>query len=183
VRIFAVFTLIAVALGSAGFAATTAGGSAGIAAARAAAGGDNNRLSARSWAVYKRVRTKAKRINTAAIATFAKCRALASAGASNSKLQSCLGASITAVVTEGKKVLKVLRGFDDEVGGGCRASLTNLEGYTKLYIASVNALHTTIAGGGVGGQTGIESQIENAGTALARARAAQPKFEGACRPK
>jgi len=174
--------LVGVAVALAAFTASTAGGSAGTAAARTATAG-NDRLSARSWAVYKRVRTKAKAVNTLAIATFATCSALASKGASASRLESCLSKSITAVVTEGKKVLKVLRGFNDEVGGACESSLTKLEGYTKVYVASVNALQTAVGGGGVGGGSGLESQIDNARTALVHARAVQPKFETVCRPK
>jgi hypothetical protein len=147
------------------------------------AGGGNKRLSAKSWAVYKTTSTKAKRVNTAALATWAKCRILASQGASSSRLRACLGDSLSKVVTEGKKVLKVLQGFSGEVAGTCSTALANLAGYIKLYLAGVNSLQTSLAGGGVGAGTGFGPQLDNARHALSRARAAQPPFEAACKPK
>jgi hypothetical protein len=184
-RLLAIIVSLAVALTLTGIGGASSAGAAGTrtAAPNATSGGGNKRLSAQSWAVYKRAAAKAKSVNTAALATWTKCRVLAAKGASSSRIKTCLGDSLSTVVTEGQKLLKVLHRFDSRVAGACASSLTKLEGYTKLYIASVKPLQTALAGGGVGGQTGFGAQLDNARVALARARATQPPFEAACRPK
>jgi hypothetical protein len=144
--------------------------------------GGNKRLSASSWATYESTAAKAKSVNTAAIGTFKKCRALASRGASSTELQSCLGDSMSNVVSEGQKVLTALQGLESEVSGACASALNALGGYAKLYIASVNSLQSSIKGGGVGGQTGFTTQLDNSQAALVRARAAQPPTVAACKP-
>jgi hypothetical protein len=145
-------------------------------------GGGNERLSVESWAIYTSTAAKAKSVNTAAIKTFRKCRTLASKGASSTQLQACLDGSVSDVVTEGQKVLHTLQGLDSEVSGACSSAFTALEGYIKLYIASVNTLQSAIEGEGVGSQTGFATQLDNSQQALVRARASQAPFEATCKP-
>ena len=151
-------------------------------ATTAKSGGGNQRLSASSWATYESTAAKAKTVNTAAIKTFRKCRTLASTGASSTELQSCLGDSMSSVVSEGQKVLTTLQGLESGVSGACASALNALGGYVKLYIASVNSLQSAIKGGGVGGQTGFTTQLDNSQQVLVRARAAQAPVEAACKP-
>jgi hypothetical protein len=148
----------------------------------ASGGGGNARLPTESWSTYTSTAAKAKSVNTAAITTFRKCRTLASKGASSTRLQSCLDGSLSDIVTEGQKVLRTLQGFDSEVSGSCSSALSALQGYTKLYIASVNGLQSAIEGQGVGGQSGFATQLDDSQRALVRARASQASFEAACKP-
>jgi hypothetical protein len=176
-----------VGLLAAAFALAGCGGSSddsdeGAATTTAPAAAGNDRLSEESWAEFTAMRTKAKSVNTAAVTTFEKCSAAADRGATAEQIQACLGDTLTTVVTGGKKVLATLQGFKDEAAGACAAKLTTLEGNTKLYVAGVNTLDTTLQGGGVGAGIGVQSQIDQARTALVRAQAAVPPVEAACKP-
>jgi hypothetical protein len=124
-----------------------------------AAGGENRRLSDASWDEYVAARDRAQKVNTAATTTFAKCAKLAP-GADSDALDTCLGDSAASVVAEGESLLETLGGFEDEVGGACADALTKLDGYVKLYVASVN---------------GVETAVDND-------QAARAPFEAACKP-
>ena len=82
-------------------------------------------------------------------------------------------------MTEGQKALTTLASFDDEAGGACATALTDLEGYVKLYIASVNSLGTAVD---QGNNASAQAAIDNSSEALARSRETFAPFEAACKP-
>lgn len=142
-------------------------------------GAGGGRLSAASWATYEETRDQARAVNTAATKTFRKCRETVLGAADTDAVKACLGDSTTAVVTEGEKALATLTGFEDEVSGACASALTNLEGYYKLYLASVKSLGTSVEQGNV---ASVQGSIDEASEALARGRATLGPFEAACKP-
>ncbi len=175
--------LLAVALavtgcGSSDDAATETAATAGTSAGSGAA----QRLSPQSWSNYVVARTKAKAVNTAALHRWAKCRAVASAGAPSARVQACLGNSMSTVVSAGEDMRATLQRLESDVSGRCGTKLDDLSGMIKLYIASVNAGQTALEGGGVGDQTGFDDDLDNSRQALVRARAQEPPFEAACKP-
>jgi hypothetical protein len=141
------------------------------------AGAENVRLSDASWDEYVTARDSSHRVNTAATTTFAKCAKLAP-GADSAAIDACLGDSAASVVAEGESLLETLGGYEDEVGGACADALTKLDGYVKLYVASVNGVETAVEND----QAGVSAQIDEATEALEEARAARAPFEAACKP-
>jgi hypothetical protein len=141
------------------------------------AGDENRRLSDASWDEYVAARDRAQEVNAAATTTFAKCAKLAP-GSDSEALDTCLGDSAASVVTEGESLLQTLGGFEDDVGGACADALTKLDGYVKLYVASVNGVETAVEND----QAGVSAQIDEATEALEEARAARAPFEVACKP-
>jgi hypothetical protein len=138
----------------------------------------NKRLSQASWGTYTTAATEAKKVNQAAIKTFSKCRDLIVRHMQSQQIQQCFGDSTSSVVTEGKKFLTTLEGFDSEVGGDCAKALTDYQGNVKLYLASVNALDT-----GLDSNTPPDAtQVDQAQGALVRARASSTAFDAACKP-
>jgi hypothetical protein len=140
---------------------------------------DDRRLSAASWATYLEARDRARAVNAKATAAFRECRDVVIDAADTDAVKSCLGDSTTAVVTEGEEALATLSSFEDEVGGACAAELTDLQGYLRLYTASVQSLGTAVDEGDV---ASVQSSIDEAADALARERETSAPFEAACKP-
>ena len=142
-------------------------------------GSSDGRLSEASWAEYQTALASAQKVNAAATKTFDKCADLDFTSISSQQLKACLGNSTTAVVTEGRKFMDTLTGFESEVSGNCATQLTTLEGYVKLYVGSVDALGRSLEGTvGVGAQ----QDLQNAQQVLGQARAKRQPFEEACEP-
>jgi hypothetical protein len=139
----------------------------------------NARLSQASWETYLQARSRAQAVNGAATKKFRACRSLIQSDTQPQQVQSCLGDAPTKVVSEGQQVTATLDGFQDEVGGACRAASQALSGYVKGYIATINALNGAIDRGDV---SFAQQQIDEASRALAGARASQVAFEAACKP-
>jgi hypothetical protein len=140
-------------------------------------GAENVRLSDASWDEYVTARDSSHQVNTAATKTFAKCAKVAP-GSDSAAIDTCLGDSAASVVAEGESLLETLGGFEDEVGGACADALTQLDGYVKLYVASVKGVETAVDAD----QAGVSTQIDEATEALEEARAARAPFEAACKP-
>jgi hypothetical protein len=137
------------------------------------------RLSQESWDTYVQARDEARAVNTEATATFRRCRNDLPITASTDEVESCLGDSLSDVVSEGEEALETLEGFEDEVGGACAGALTELEGNLTLYIASVKSLEGIVE---QGDPAGVQAAVDNATTALEQEREAFAPFEAACRP-
>jgi hypothetical protein len=138
----------------------------------------NQRLSAASWDTYVASAAQAQKVNQAAIKTFSKCRDLIVRHMQSQQIQQCFGTTTSDIVTQGKKFLATLNGFDGEVAGACAKALTDYQGYVKLYLSSVNALDTGLESNSPPDAT----QVDQAKGALVRARAASTAFETACKP-
>jgi hypothetical protein len=181
VRVLAVMgslTLVLVSLGCGG----SSDNSAEPTTTATTSSGGNERLSESSWATYESEAAKAKTVNDAAIKTFRKCRVVAGNGASSSEVQTCLGNSMSSVVTEGQKLLDELNSLAGETSGACATALNTLNGNVKLYIASVNTLESSVKGKGVGGHASFPAQLDNTQQILVRTRASVPPVEAACKP-
>jgi ABC-type Fe3+-hydroxamate transport system substrate-binding protein len=142
------------------------------------AGGQNTRLSQAQWNEFKTVQDKARTVNTAAIATFSRCRSIVVSAKDSSKVEACIGKSTSAVVTTGKQTLSELDKLTANTSGACAKASEDLTGYVKLYVASVQALDTSMTQNTVPSTT----SIDQATTALKDARASNVAFQAACKP-
>ena len=147
-------------------------------ASSTSAGGQNTRLSQASWNEYKAVRDKAQAVNNAAIATFSRCRNVAVSATDPDKVKACFGKSTSSVVTTGKQTLTELDKLTAETSGACAKASEDLTGYVKLYVASVQALETSMSQNTVPGT----QSIDQARTALQHARASTAASVAACKP-
>jgi hypothetical protein len=147
-------------------------------AAATTVGGQNTRLSMASWNEYTAVRDKARTVNNAAIATFSRCRKVAVSAQDPSKVEACIGKSTSSVVTTGKQTLTELDQATADASGACAKASEDLTGYVKLYVASVQALDTSMSQNTVPSTT----SIDQATTALKNARASNVAFVAACKP-
>jgi hypothetical protein len=157
---------------------TTAAATTTAAPSSAGGAGKNGRLSQAQWAEYSAVVAKAQAVNRPAIATFARCRKLIVSAANSQKVQTCLGNSTSAVVTAGKQTLTELEKVTAGTSGACAKAGQQLTGYVKLYVASVQAIQTTVSQNSVP----TTQSIDQATSALGRARAANAAFQAACKP-
>jgi hypothetical protein len=146
--------------------------------ATSAGGGKNTRLTQAQWNEYVAVRDKARAVNTAATATFARCRKVAVSAQDPSKVEACIGKSTDSVVTTGKQTLTELDKVTADTSGACAKASQSLTGYVKLYVASVQALDTSMSQNTVP----PTQSIDQATTALGHARASNAAFEAACKP-
>jgi hypothetical protein len=131
-----------------------------------------------SWDEYVVVRDEARAVNDEAVTTFRRCRDLLGTGAPEAQVEECLGTSVQDVVDEGEKVLAVLDGFEDEVGGACAGARTNLHGTVKLYVSTVNAIGLDLERSSLPTANDVDSAVRTLGAA----RAAQTVFEEECKP-
>ncbi len=157
------------------------GGGSAAATTQAATQAGNTRLSAAAWADYVALSAELASVNQAATKTFAVCRRLAapSSKADPDKVKACLAGTTDKVVATGKKAQPVLEEATAEAQGACATAATDLQGAVRLYLASVQALGSTVDSGNLPGST---TQIDNSQEALKNARSAQATFEQACKP-
>jgi hypothetical protein len=146
--------------------------------ATSAGGGKNTRLTQAEWNEYLAVREKARTVNTAATATFSRCRKVAVSAQDSSKVEACIGKSTDSVVTTGKQTLTELDKVTADTSGACAKASQSLTGYVKLYVASVQALDTSMSQNTVPPTQSIDQAV----TALKHARASNAAFEAACKP-
>ena len=146
--------------------------------ATSAGGGQNTRLTQAQWNEYVAVRDKARTVNTAATATFSRCRKVAVSAQDPSKVEACIGKSTDSVVTTGKQTLTELDKVTADTSGACAKASKSLTGYVKLYVASVQALDTSMSQNTVPPTQSIDQAV----TALNHARASNAAFEAACKP-
>jgi hypothetical protein len=137
------------------------------------------RLSTESWALYVEARDQAQEVNQAARKTFAACDARTLTAENKDAVKTCLSGATEKVVAEGEDFRTVLDGFTGEAGGACAKALTNLDGYVKLYIASVQGIASAVERGS---SSGVQTQIGQSNEALEAARAATVAFDAACAP-
>jgi hypothetical protein len=139
----------------------------------------NVRLTPAAWNDFTAVREHARTVNNTAIATFRTCRSLIYSSASPEKVNACLGNSTATVVSTGKDTLKALEAQSKDIAGACADANTQLHGYVKVYVASIQAVQSAVDRGNV---TAAQPHIDNALLALEHTRAANTKFETACKP-
>ena len=159
-------------------ATTTAAATTAPPSSSGGAAGKNGRLSQAQWAEYSAVVAKAQAVNRPAIATFSRCRKLVVSAQDPQKVKTCLGKSTGAVVTTGRETLTELEKVTAGTSGACAKAGQQLTGYVRLYVASVQAIQTTVSRNSVP----TTQSIDQATTALGRARAANAAFEAACKP-
>jgi hypothetical protein len=82
------------------------------------------------------------------------------------------------VVTTGKQTLTELDKVTADTSGACAKASQSLTGYVKLYVASVQALDTSMSQNTVPPTQSIDQAV----TALNHARASNAAFEAACKP-
>ena len=93
-------------------------------------------------------------------------------------MKACIGKSTSSVVTTGKQTLTELDKLTAETSGACAKASEDLTGYVKLYVASVQALETSMSQNTVPGAQSIDQAV----SALQHARASTPAFDAACKP-
>jgi hypothetical protein len=149
------------------------------AATTSTSAGQNERMTQAQWSEYIAVRDHARDVNNKAIATFKTCQQLVLSSAPADKVNACLGNSTASVVTEGKATLAELDKLGPQLSGACAQAHEQLAGNVKLYVASVQAVDTSLK------QNNLSSgnpSLENALHALEQTRASSAAFDAACKP-
>jgi len=139
----------------------------------------NERLTPAAWADYEDVAAEARTVNSKAIATFKTCRRLIYGSEERANASECFGDSLTNLVTVGKSTLTFLEGGQADVAGACAKANAELTGYVKLYVASAQSLSNSVDEDEI---AAAQPTVDNALTALKRARAADVAFVAACEP-
>jgi hypothetical protein len=109
---------------------------------------------------------------------LSRCRDVAASATDLDKVKACIGKSTSSVVTTGKQTLTELDKLTAETSGACAKASEDLTGYVKLYVASVQALETSMSQNTVPGAQSIDQAV----SALQHARASTPAFDAACKP-